>query len=97
MGHEESIGSGQHSQLADRSDNLGGPDRLASLPGWHTVGAAVAAQRSGGALEKTAATNPATHFLHHLREEEAARRRRMPMISEAAAFYGSKKLRLSLI
>jgi hypothetical protein len=98
-GGEGSIGSGQHSQLADRSGDLGGPDRLASLPGWRIAGAAAAAaQQSLGALEKAAATHLATHFLHHLMEEGAARRRGMPTISELeeATYHGSEKLLLSL-
>jgi hypothetical protein len=99
-GGEGSIGSGQHSQLADRSGDLGGPDRLAGLPGWRTVepAAAAAGQQSLGAVEKAAATHLATHFLHHLMEEGAARRRGMPTISELeeATYHGSEKLRLSL-
>jgi hypothetical protein len=100
MGSEGSIRSGQHSQLADRSGDLGGPEHLASLLGWHTVepAAAAAGQQSLGAVEKAAATHLATHFLHHLMEEGAARQRGMPTISELeeATYHGSEKLWLSL-
>jgi hypothetical protein len=96
-GGEGSIGSGQHSQLADRSGDLGGPERLASLPGWHTVEPAAAGQQSLGAVEKAAATHLATHFLHYLMDEGAARQRGMPTISlKESRCYSSEKLRLSL-
>jgi hypothetical protein len=64
----------------------------------YILAAEAAAHQSLGALEKTAATHLATHFLHHLMEEGAERRRGMPMISEEeiAAYYGSEKLLLSL-